>query len=349
MSPGASANDRSTSSHGDLVSVLVTGAAGFIGSHLCDRLLAEGHRVWGLDNFDDFYDPARKRENLSGAVDHPSMHLVEGDVRDQVLLDGLMSDVELDAVVHLAARAGIRPSIDNPHLTYDVNVQGTLTLLEGIRRHSVPALLFGSSSAVYGNDADVPNEEDVPADRPLSAYAASKRAAEMLCHTYHYQHNLTVYSVRLPSVFGPRQPPGGPIHRLARLLADGKPVTLPGNDRRRCAYLFIDDAVDGIQRAMNEALTSEPSFRPVEFDRCESQSLSAIVESLAEALGVEANVEYDPRGRSGGHRELQVPENIASETRHDRRIQFDEGLDSFVKWFREEERQSLDSDTVVAS
>jgi UDP-glucuronate 4-epimerase len=320
------------------MSILVTGAAGFIGSHVCDRLLADGHGVWGLDSFDDFYDPARKRANLAGAMRQPSMHLVEGDVRDEILLDGLMSDVDFDAVVHLAARPGVRASLENPDLCYDVNVRGTLRVLDAMRLHEVPVLLFGSSSSVYGESSDLPFSEDATADRPISPYAASKRAAEMLCHVHHHLYGLTVYCLRFFTVYGPRQRPDLVIHKFARLMADGEPVPVFGDGSSRRDYTYIDDTVDGVLLALEGARRrngDRSAYEVVNLGRNETVALGELVEALAAALERTPEVERMPEQPG------DLSETLASVDRGDRllgyrpRVAFDQGLARFVRWFRE--------------
>lgn len=319
-------------------SVLVTGAAGFIGSHLCDRLLREGNHVWGLDNFDDFYDPNRKWQNLAAALREPNMHLVEGDVRDEILLDGLMSDVEFDAVVHLAALPGVEASIENPDLCFDVNVRGTLRLLEAIRRHSVPGLLFASSVAVYGAEAELPLSESVPADRPLSPFAAAKRAGEMLCHSHHHLYGLDVCCLRLFDVYGPRQRPDLVIQRLADDLAAGDPPVLYGDEGSGRDYTYIDDVVDGIVLALHLARSrngAEASFEIINVGRGESVELDELAEELSELMGISSTITYhrSRAGQSGAT--LASTEKGTDVLGYEPRVELKDGLARFVTWHRE--------------
>ena len=203
---------------------LVTGGAGFIGSHLSERLVDAGAEVVVLDNFDSFYDPAVKRANLERVTASPGFSLVVGDIRDEDALRRLFAGTRFDAVFHLAARAGVRPSIEDPVLYSSVNLDGTTRLLEACRRHEVPRFIFGSSSSVYGNNDKVPFSEDDPVDHPISPYAATKKAGEVLAYSYHHLFDINVACLRFFTVYGPRQRPEMAIHKFARLLANGEPV-----------------------------------------------------------------------------------------------------------------------------
>ncbi len=343
MSGASPSNGSSPSSPGDSdgATVLVTGAAGFIGSHLCDRLLEEGKRVWGLDSFDDSYDPARKRENLAGALDHPSMHLVEGDVRDQILLDGLMTDVEFDAVVHLAARPGVRASVENPFPTYEVNLGGTLALVEAMRRHDVPALLFASSASVYGGDADSPRREEAPADRPLAPYAASKRAGEMLCHAYHHLHGLTVHCLRFSPVFGPRQRPDLWIHELARRLEEPEYGGAPqpdGGEAESGDYTYVDDAVSGIVLSLERVRRrngQEPEYQVINVGGSEAVGQGELAEKLSDALGAPADRARQVSGASESQAAPAVSsiEKAAELLGYRPAVSLEEGLAELARWF----------------
>jgi len=232
--------------------VLVTGAAGFVGSHLTERLLTDGHSVVGLDNFNDFYDPDIKRANLGGAKSYAGFTMVEGDIRDEAGVDAVFDRHRPDAVVHLAAMAGVRSSIERPHLYTDVNVQGTTVLLDAAARHGTGPFVFASSSSVYGNNAQVPFSEAHRVENPISPYAATKRAAELLCHTFHHLHGLPVVCLRLFTVFGPRQRPDLAIAKFLRLVASGDPIPVFGDGTTSRDYTYVDDIVNGVVGALSE-------------------------------------------------------------------------------------------------
>lgn len=314
--------------------VLVTGAAGFIGSHLCERLLKDGNRIWGIDNFDPFYSEAAKRENIASAVNHPSMRLIEGDVRDGVLLDGLFRQVPFDAVVHLAARPGVRPSLEEPEVCLDINLNGTLRLLEAMRAHRVSRFVFGSSSSVYGESPEAPFLEDQAADRPISPYAASKRSAELLVHAYHRLFGLSAVCLRFFTVYGPRQRPDLAIHKFARLMRDQRPLPFFGDGNSGRDYTFVDDAIEAIERSLRLLASSGDGARyeVLNVGRGEPVSLQELLDSLASALGTRPRLDRLP-DQPG-----DVPYTCASTVRLERTLGFrpetslDQGLQRFVSW-----------------
>lgn len=317
--------------------VLVTGAAGFIGSHVCERLLADGHGVWGLDSLDDFYDPAVKRRNLEGARVHPCMHVVEGDVRDGLLLDGLFSTVPFDLVVHLAARPGIRPSLAQPELCWDVNVTGTLRLLEAMRRHHLSRLVFASSAAVYGG-RDARNGaflESGPAGEPESPYAASKRSGELLCHTWHRLWGISAHCLRFFTVYGPRQRPDLVVSKFAELLRHGKRVPVYGDGSATRDYTYIADVVEVVARSaahLRGLPASEPEFEVLNVGSGQAVELLELLRTLSDILEVE------PRVRHEAPRPGEAPAMLADDARVKEVLGFSPatplatGLGEFVDW-----------------
>jgi len=233
-------------------SVLVTGAAGFIGSHLCETLLARGDRVVGLDNFNDFYDPAIKRSNLAGPLSHPGFALVEGDIRDGAAVARVFAEHAPTSVVHLAAMAGVRPSLADPAHYHDVNCTGTAIVLQAARAAGVARFVFGSSSSVYGGNPKVPFHEDDDVSHPVSPYAATKRANELTCHTFHHLYGMDIACLRFFTVYGPRQRPEMAIHKFVRLTEAGQPLPLFGDGRSERDYTYIDDILDGILKALDQ-------------------------------------------------------------------------------------------------
>src|SRR5688572_20523292 len=270
--------------------VLVTGGAGFIGSHLTRRLLGRGARVTALDNFNDFYDPARKRRNVAPHLGSASFRLVEGDIRDADLVDRLFAEGGFDAVVHLAARAGVRPSLKEPILYEEVNCVGTLRLLEAARHHGPANFVFASSSSVYGINEKVPFAESDPVDLPISPYATTKRAGELLCFNYSHLYGLRTSCLRFFTVFGPSQRPEMAIAKFTDLLARGEPVPLYGTGQTRRDYTFIDDIVDGVIAAHDLA----PKFEIFNLGGSQTTTLIDLVQGIAAELGVEARVEMLP-------------------------------------------------------
>jgi UDP-glucuronate 4-epimerase len=318
--------------------VVVTGAAGFVGSHVVDRLLVDGYAVLGVDNFDPFYARAIKERNLEGAYGHPRFRFCEGDLRDGVFLRQLFAEARPEAVVHMAARAGVRPSIQQPEAYYDLNVIGTLRLLEAMREAGVQALVFGSSSSVYGvRTDDRPFVEEDTADLPVSPYAATKRAGELLCHTYHHLHGLSCFCLRLFTVYGPRQRPDLAIHKFTRALARGEPVSVYGDGGALRDYTYVDDTVDGVVRALHKVSerSGGPVFDTLNLGAGRTTSVNELVRLLVGTMGIEPTIEHLP-AQPG-----DVPRTWADITRartilgYEPQVTLDEGLRRFVVWFEE--------------
>ena len=226
---------------------LVTGGAGFIGSHLVDRLLnSDAEQITVVDDFNDFYEPDIKRTNIRSHLKDPRYRLVEADIRENATLDESLANVEFDCIVHLAARAGVRPSLDQPRLYNETNVNGTLNLLELARQHDIKQFVFGSSSSVYGINAKVPFSEDDPIRQPISPYAATKAAGELLCHTYSHLYGLRCICLRFFTVYGPRQRPDLAIHKFAKLISEGKPIPVFGDGTSEYSAVAGDADVDGL-------------------------------------------------------------------------------------------------------
>jgi UDP-glucuronate 4-epimerase len=315
------------------VKVLVTGAAGFIGSHLVERLLGRGLPVVGIDNFDDFYDPAIKRQNLANVASNPGLQLVEADIRDHEALRALPDDI--DTVVHLAARAGVRPSIQQPLLYQDVNVRGTQELLELARERGIRKFVFGSSSSVYGDSDRVPFSEEDPVDRPISPYAATKRAGELICHAYHHLFEIGVVALRFFTVYGPRQRPDLAIHKFTRLLDAGEPIPQFGDGTTRRDYTHIDDILQGIEGAIDYLERTPDAYEVVNLGESDTVELSRLIRLLGEALGVEPRIEQLP-AQPGDVRQTYADVMRARQLLgYHPRVGIEEGLREFVQWYRE--------------
>jgi len=316
------------------MSILVTGGAGFIGSHLLDRLSAEHRRAVCLDNFCDYYSPALKHRNLSAALASGYVSLVEGDVCDAELCRRLLREHSVDRVVHLAARAGVRPSIRDPLLYERVNCMGTLNLLERARQGGVRLFVFGSSSSVYGVGSRVPFREDDPADLPISPYAASKRAGELYCHAYHHLYGMPVVALRLFTVYGPRQRPDLAIHAFTRLIEEGKPVQVFGDGSSRRDYTYVSDVVDGILAALQSKL----EFEIINLGNSHPVELRTLIGLIEEATGKKATLEHLP-DQPG-----DVPLTYADISKarrllgYEPQVPIERGIRAFVEWFRETHR-----------
>jgi len=312
--------------------VFVTGGAGFIGSHLADRLLEEGKRVVALDNFDDFYNPALKRRNIQKARQHPRFRLIEGDLREPGLLEGLLQQEKFDLVAHLAARAGVRPSIQNPFLYADVNIRGTLQVLEACRKSGTRRLVFASSSSVYGNNSKVPFCEEDPVSRPISPYAATKRAAELMCHTYHHLYGMDIACLRFFTVYGPRQRPEMAIHHFTRLIHEGKKISLFGDGKSSRDYTYIDDIMDGTLGA----LSREHGFEIFNLGESRTVPLAGLVQAIEKQLGKKAVIEYLPAQPGDVEHTYADIRKARDRLGYEPHTDLEEGLARFVRWYLEE-------------
>lgn len=315
-----------------MASILVTGGAGFIGSHLVDALLRDGREVVVLDSFDTFYDPAIKRRNIEQFTGRPGFTLVEGDIRDAKRLETLFASHSISVVAHLAARAGVRPSIEQPLLYSDVNLNGTVTLLEACRRHNVGKFVFGSSSSVYGDSSKAPYKEQESADRPISPYGATKRAGELLCASYHALFRLNVFCLRFFTVYGPRQRPEMAIHRFTRLIDRGLPLPRFGDGSTSRDYTYVDDIIQGVLRAIERV----QGFEIINLGGSRTTRLLDLIGLLEDRLGKKAVVEAQP-DQPGDV--VATWADVAKARRllgYEPKVPIEEGLTRFVAWYRGE-------------
>lgn len=308
--------------------VLVTGGAGFIGSHLVEALLAEGNwQVDMLDNFDPFYDLAMKEGNVT-RLEHPHCSLIRGDITDTELLDGLG---DYDVIVHLAAKAGVRPSLADPVGYQHANVEGTQTLLEFAKKRNIKQFVFASSSSVYGVNRDVPWQEDDAVLRPISPYASTKVSGELLGHVYSHLYGIRFVALRFFTVYGPRQRPDLAIHKFARLMAQGKPISMYGDGTSRRDYTFVADTVQGVRAAMD---FDGDLFSVINLGNNQTVSLTEMIAALEHALRIKAHINREP-DQPG-----DVPQTWADINRakallgYDPQTPFAEGLAIFADWFR---------------
>jgi UDP-glucuronate 4-epimerase len=319
--------------------ILVTGGAGFIGSHVVERLLSEKNRVVCLDNFDPFYDPAVKRANIQWAMGHSNFRLVEGDIRDEPTLARLFREERIESVFHAAARAGVRPSIQDPVLYHDVNVHGTTRILEAARSAPVKNFVFASSSSVYGIANRIPFSEEDPADFPISPYAATKRAGELLCYTYHHLYGIPVTCLRFFTVYGPRQRPEMAIHKFTRLVDEGLPVPVFGDGTSRRDYTYISDAVEGVL----QALAHPRPYEILNIGESRTTELRDLVAKIEQALNKKGEIQAMPP-QAG-----DVPLTFADVGKAKRllgyepRTAIEDGLKLFVEWYRKNKNHNKEN------
>ena len=270
---------------------LVTGGAGFIGSHVCERLIDSGHAVWAFDDLNGFYAPEVKRRNLREieALGGPFV-FAQGDLTDSSVLEKLLNSVRFDQIVHLAARAGVRPSLEQPALYQRVNVEGTVNLLEAARRHGVRKIIIASSSSVYGVNAKVPFSESDPIFCAISPYAASKLACEALGHVYHHLYGLDIVMLRFFTVYGPRQRPDLAIHKFARLIRSGKPIPVFGDGSTARDYTYVSDIIEGVMACTEKVF----GYEIFNLGEAQTVKLTRLIELLEQALGGKAIIERLP-------------------------------------------------------
>jgi len=311
--------------------ILVTGAAGFIGSTLADRLLAEGREVVGFDSFDPFYPEAEKRRNLAGASLKAGFRLERGDIRDPAALDRVVAAARPEAVVHLAALAGVRGSLERPAEYADVNVTGTSVVLAAAVRHGGPRVVFASSSSVYGERPAGPFRESDPVERPVSPYAATKRAGELVAHTFHHARGLSVTCARIFTAYGPRQRPDLAIRKFAERMRRGQPIPIYGDGSSLRDFTYVDDLVEGLVRAVDRDL----GFAILNFGAGRQVALLDVVKLLEAELGVAARLEWLPAQLG------DVPRTWADTTAarevlgYAPRVALEEGIRRFVRWLED--------------
>jgi len=319
--------------------ILVTGGAGFIGSHLVDNLLGEGGwHVTVVDDLNDFYSPDIKRANLDAARADPAFEFLELDIRDADKLREIFDRREFECIVHLAARAGVRPSLCYPQLYAGTNIDGTLNLLELARDFEVKQFVFGSSSSVYGINSKVPFAEDDRINQPISPYASTKAAGELLCHTYSHLFDIRTVCLRFFTVYGARQRPDLAIHKFSRLISEGKPIQIFGDGMTRRDYTYVDDIIQGVRASIDYDGSMHEIFN---LGESETTELRRLVELLEDNLGMKAEIDRQPMQPG------DVPITFADISKAKRLLNYDpktkieEGIPKFVEWFRESRRELM--------
>lgn len=315
-----------------MVTTLVTGGAGFIGSHVAEALLARESRVVCLDNFDPFYDRAVKERNLRAARAHEHYRFVEGDIRDATLIRRVLDEEQVSHIVHLAAKAGVRPSLLDPLGYLSANVEGTLVLLEAARRPGIRKFVFGSSSSVYGAASEVPFREDQDISRPISPYAASKVAGEAYCHTFHHLYSIPTVLLRFFTVYGPRQRPDLAINKFVRLLSAGEPVTMYGDGTSSRDYTFIGDIVAGVLAALD----TELDFDIINLGSSSPIQLVDLIHAVGRALDASVRINQEPLQPGDVPRTYACVDKARRLLGWEPTTTLEEGLARYVSWVREQ-------------
>jgi len=310
---------------------LITGGAGFIGSHLVERLLSENHKILCLDNFNDYYDPAIKWKNIEKASQHSNFRLVQADILDEVLLENIFQQTRFDSIVHLAARAGVRPSVLQPKLYQEVNVRGTLNLLEMAKQHKILKFIMASSSSVYGNNKKVPFSESDPVDNPISPYAATKKACELLGFTYSALYNISVSCLRFFTVYGPRQRPDMAIHKFTKLIATNKEIPIYGDGSAQRDFTYITDIINGVVNSIERC----EGYNIYNLGESQVVPLMELIKLIERRLRVKARIKWLPPQPGDVAITYADITKAKKELNYQPQVDIEAGINAFIEWFKE--------------
>jgi len=314
--------------------ILITGGAGFIGSHLVEKLLAEGKKVICLDNFNNFYDPKIKEKNIARALKHSNFILIRGDILDEKLLDEIFLKYQIQKIIHLAAIPGVRQSLLSPLKYIDVDIKGTINLLKKAKEHKIEQFIFGSSSSVYGINKKIPFSESDSVNSQISPYAVAKRAAELYCQTYHYLYKIPIIVFRFFTVYGPRQRPEMAIYKFARLISEDKPIQIYGDGTSKRDYTYIDDIIQGVMQAVNKNF----DFEIFNLGNSKTVELKKLVEIISSKLGKEAKIEMLPDQLG------DVPMTYADISKSKKMLGYnpqtsiEKGVEKFIQWYEKNKK-----------
>lgn len=310
---------------------LVTGGAGFIGSHLCEQLIDYKHEVVCLDNFNHYYNPDVKHGNIKKIRDRTNFKLIKGDILDYDLLTDIFNDINIDIIIHLAARAGVRPSIQDPLLYQKVNIEGTANLLEIGCKNSIKKFIFASSSSVYGNNKKIPFFEDDFIDHPISPYAATKKACELLAYTFFSLYSLSITCLRFFTVYGPRQRPDMAIHKFTRLIDKGEDVPVFGDGKSRRDYTYISDIIDGIMKAVKTC----KGYNIYNLGESQTIELNELIKLIEKELGKKAKIKQLPDQLGDVRITYADISKARTEIGYDPSFSIETGIKEFVNWYRD--------------
>ncbi len=312
------------------MNILVTGAAGFIGSHVSECFIEKGDSVIGIDNFDDFYPAELKDSNIAELKKSNRFSFYKEDIRDTKALNKIFREHDIEIVIHLAAKAGVRPSIESIEQYYDVNVNGTMLLLEAMRRNDVKKLIFASSSSIYGNNTKIPFSELDIVDNPISPYASTKKSGELLCHVYHHLYNFNITCLRFFTVYGPRQRPDLAIHKFTRLIDEGLPIPLYGDGSTSRDYTYIADIVEGIECAVNHI----KGYQIYNLGESNVITLNQLIKTIEANLDKKAIINRQPMQPGDVIKTYADISKARTEIGYNPKYDFDAGIKEFIKWYR---------------
>jgi len=310
--------------------ILITGAAGFIGSHTCESLIKNGNSIIGVDNFDSFYSSKLKELNLEQLNQNNNFRFYTADIRNDKALNQIFSSNQVDVVIHLAAKAGVRPSIESISEYYDVNINGTVSLLESMRKNGIKKMVFASSSSIYGNNQKVPFSEDDRVDNPISPYASTKKSGELLCHVYSHLYNFDITCLRFFTVYGPRQRPDLAIHKFTKLIQENKPIPFYGDGSSSRDYTYIEDIVNGISCALNHL----EGYKIYNLGESKVITLKRLVEVIETILGKKALLNQLPMQQGDVSRTFADISKARAEIGYNPAYDFETGVKKFVDWFK---------------
>lgn len=313
---------------------LITGGAGFIGSSLSEELIKQGNKVIALDNFCDFYNPTIKENNVKELIKNSNFKLYRNDIRDRATVKRIFEENNIDIVMHLAAMAGVRPSIENPVLYQEVNCMGTQNILEEMKEHNVKNLVMASSSSVYGNCKEVPFREDMVVDFAISPYAATKKANEVMTHVYHKLFDMNVIMLRFFTVYGPKQRPDLAINKFTRLMLNNEEIPMFGDGTTSRDYTYIDDIVDGIIKSCNYVLENKNVYEILNIGNSSPTSLKEMINTIAKVLEVEPNIKQLPMQPGDVDRTYADVSKARNLIGYEPKTSFEEGIEKFVKWYK---------------
>jgi UDP-glucuronate 4-epimerase len=312
------------------MNVLITGSSGFIGSHLTELLLSENNNVVGLDNFDDFYPRSFKESNMKIALGNSNFKFYEGDIRNTDLIKEIILNNKIDYVVHLAAKAGVRPSILDPKEYFDVNVNGTLSIVEAMKQTSCINLVVASSSSIYGDQVKVPFDEEDKVDHPISPYAASKKSTELLTHVYAHLYKMNITNLRFFTAYGPRQRPDLAIHKFTRLIDQGIKIPVFGDGNTARDYTYIDDIVDGIRKSM----LNMAGYKIYNLGESKLIKLKELISTIEFHLGKKAIIERLPEQPGDVKQTFANIEKAKFELSYNPQFDFNKGIELFTNWYQ---------------
>lgn len=313
----------------------ITGGAGFIGSSLSERLMNEGNKVIAIDNFCDFYDKKVKENNVKELLQNENFKLYRADIRDREAVKKIFEENKIDVVMHLAAMAGVRPSIENPVLYQEVNCMGTQNILEEMKAHNVKNLVMASSSSVYGNCKEVPFREDMIVDFAISPYAATKKANEVMTHVYHKLFNMNVIMLRFFTVYGPKQRPDLAINKFTRLMLNNEEIPMFGDGSTSRDYTYIDDIVDGIIKSCDYVMSHNNVYEILNLGNSSPVSLKEMINTIAKTIGVEPKIKQLPMQPGDVDRTFADVSKAKKLIGYEPKTSFEDGIRNFVNWYKE--------------